>query len=135
MNEKSSPPSESIAPHPYPVMAASGLDEISLPSLPGSFQAVEQFHAKDFGRHVAGAIERSLSGSPYKSMGPQQDAPQTLKHYIASAKGASLLDSGAVAHLKRLAKEFQAARDQRQFFTQTVRPFLLGLKPSQRSQP
>ena len=115
----------------YPSLAKSGHIEIEVPSLPGSPRPTEMLHARDFGGHVAGKIEASLKGNPYKS-GPQQNPAQTFNHYIAVAKGAKLVDEGTLDYGGRLARQFDRAADQGAFFKRTIRPFLNGLKPERR---
>jgi hypothetical protein len=116
----------------YPSLAQSGHVEIELPSLPGSPVPTERLHARDFGRHVAEAVERSVKGNPYPNSGPQQGPAEVLGHYIATARGSKLLDRGTLEYAGRLAKEFaaQKAEDQQKYFESMVRPYLLSLKPT-----
>ena len=117
----------------YPSLAASGRVEVELPSLPGSPRPTEMLHARDFGGHVAGKIEASLKGNPYKS-GPQQNPAQTFRHYLASAQGARLLDNGSMNRMEALARQFDKAADQRDFFNRTIRPYLNSLRPERRQK-
>src|ERR1700761_3486614 len=56
----------------YASASASGHIEVELPSLPGSPNAVERLHARDFGPHVVSRIEASMSRQGYLRSGPQQ---------------------------------------------------------------
>ena len=118
----------------YPSLAQSGHVEIELPSLPGSPRPTEMLHARDFGPHVAGAVERSMRGNPYPKSGPQQNAAQTFRHYLAVARGSQLLDNGSTNRMEALAKQFDREPDQGAFFKRTIRPFLNGLKPERREK-
>ena len=62
----------------YASAAAEGRVEIELPSLPGSPNSVERLHAVDFGAHVAGKIESSMTQQGYIKSGPQQTGPQVF---------------------------------------------------------
>ena len=117
----------------YPSLAKSGHIEIEVPSLAGSPRPTEMLHARDFGGHVAGKIEASLKGNPYKS-GPQQNPAQTFRHYLASAQGARLLDNGSMNRMEALARQFDKAADQRDFFNRTIRPYLNSLRPERRQK-
>ena len=118
----------------YPSLAQSGHVEIELPSLPGSIHATERLHARDFGPHVAGRIEASLRGNPYLRSGPQQSPAEVLGHYVATARGAKLLDGQTLDYMARLSKEFAAEKGEHRqtYFETMVRPFLIGLKPERR---
>jgi hypothetical protein len=118
----------------YPSAAASGHVEVELPSLPGSPYPTERLHARDFGRHVAGKIESTLKRNPYLKSGPQQSPAEVLGHYVATARGAKLMDEKTLAYMGRLSKEFAAEKgESRQtYFESMVRPFLNGLKPERR---
>ena len=115
----------------YPSLAQSGHVEIELPSLPGSPRPTEMLHASALGPRVAEAVERAVRGNPYKS-GPQQNPAQTFRHYLASARGAQLLDERTLNRMEALAKQFDREPDQGAFFKRTIRPFLNGLKPERR---
>ena len=112
--------------------AASGHIEIELPSLPGSPNGTERLHAKDFGPMVAGKIESAMSRNPYLKSGPQQGPAEVLAHYIAAAKGYSLMDAATLQRWERLADDFQREPEQAEFFNRVVRPSLLGLEPKRR---
>jgi hypothetical protein len=116
----------------YPSASESGHVEIELPALPGSPNAVERLHARDFGVHVAGKIESSMQRQPYLRSGPQQSPPQIFRHYTAVAKGAGLMDSGALKRMEQLASEFASEPDSREYFAQVVKPYLLSLSPKRR---
>jgi hypothetical protein len=115
----------------YPSAAASGHVEVELPSLPGSPHPTERLHTRDFGPHVAGAVERSIRGNPYKS-GPQQSPAQTFNHYIAVARGSKLVDNVSINRMEALAQQFDLSTDRQGFFSREIRPFLLTLKPERR---
>jgi hypothetical protein len=116
----------------YPSLAKSGTVEIELPSLPGSPRPTEMLHVKDFGRHVAGAVERSLKGNPYPKSGPKQSPAEVLGHYVGTARGARLLDKASLARLERLSKEFagEQGEDRQKYFETMIRPYLISLTPS-----
>jgi hypothetical protein len=116
----------------YPSAAESGHVELELPALPGSTNAVERLHVRDFGVHVAAKVESSMKQNPYLKSGPQQGPAQVLKHYLAVAKGASLMDEGALKRMETLAQDFEREPEQEEFFKQLIRPYLHGLKPGKR---
>ena len=116
----------------YEHAAASGHVEVYLPSLPGSAFAQERLLVKDFGTFVAGKIGSSMTRQPYLTSGPQQDPAQTFRHYVACAKGASLMNADAIRRMETLAKEFAAEPDRAEFYSMVVRPYLLGLSPKRR---
>ena len=116
----------------YPSLAQSGHVEIELPSLPGSPNRTERMHAVDFGPHVVGRIEASMNRQGYMRSGPQQTAAQTFRHYVAVAKGAGLVDSGAIGRMEKMAGEFEAEPNQQNYFDLVVKPYLHGLKPTKR---
>jgi hypothetical protein len=92
----------------YPSAAASGHIEVELPTLPGSTNAVERLHARDFGPHVVSRIEASMNRQGYLRSGPQQGPTEVLAHYVAAARGTKLLDGGTLEYLGRISKEFAA---------------------------
>jgi hypothetical protein len=116
----------------YPSAAESGHVEIELPTLPGSPDPVERLHARDFGVHVAGKIENAMKQNPYLRSGPQQGPPQVLRHYNAVAKGAELMDAGALNRMEQLAGEFEAEPEREKYFQQVLRPWLNSLSPKRR---
>lgn len=116
----------------YPSAAETGHTEVWLPTLPGSPTTVERMLTKDFGAVVMGHIENAFNRQGYLRSGPQQTGPQVLKHYVAVAKGASLMDSAALGRMELLASEFEAEPEQREYFAMVVRPYLLSLSPKRR---
>ena len=116
----------------YASAAATGHIEIELPSLPGSPGATERLHVKDFGPHVAGKIEASMKQAGYLRSGPQQTAPQVFAHYVACARGASLMDPPSLKRMESLGREFSDEPEQRQYFEMVVKPYLLDLAPKRR---
>ena len=116
----------------YRTGAASGHVEVILPSLPGSAFAEERLHVKDFGAHVAGKIESSMKRQGYLRSGPQQSAPQVLRHYVASARGAKLMDEGGLKQMETLAGEFAAEPDRAEFYSMVGKPYQHGLTPKRR---
>ena len=116
----------------YPSAAASGHVEVALPSLPGSPRTEERLLARDFGVFVSSKIESSINRQPYMRIGPTQSPQQVLRHYVACARGANLMDAGGIRAMEILAEQFAAERDQKPFFEKTVRPWLHGLKPKKR---
>jgi hypothetical protein len=118
----------------YESAASSGHTEVVLPALPGSPNGEERLLARDFGAHVAGKIESSITRNPYLKSGPQQSPAQVFAHYTAVARGASLMDEGALKRMEQLGVEFRQEPEQEEFFAQVIRPYLLSLSP-QRRQP
>jgi len=118
----------------YASAAASGHIEIELPALPGSPNPTERLHARDFGPHVVGQLESSLKRQPYMKSGPQQSPAGVLRHYVAVARGASLMDSATINRMESLAANFEKEPDQAEYFSQVVRPYLLSLTPKRRQQ-
>jgi hypothetical protein len=116
----------------YDSAAAEGRVEIELPALPNSPTTTETLHAVNFGPHVASRIEASMERNPYLKSGPQQSPPQTFAHYVAVAKGAGLLDAGALKRAETLSKEFAGEADQKEYYEMVVRPWLHGLTPKRR---
>jgi len=120
----------------YPSMAAQGMVEVELPSLPGSPNPTERLHARDFGRHVIGKIESAMKRSPYIRTGAVQSPAEVLEHYSAVATGSKLLHPEATARMSRLSKEWKAEPDKSKqtYFETMVAPFLNGLQPQRRDR-
>jgi hypothetical protein len=116
----------------YGSVAESGHVEIELPSLPGSPNTRERLHVRDFGAFVAGKIESSMNRQGYLKSGPQQRPHQVFRHYTAAAKGAGLMDQAALGRMAELVGEFEREPDQKEFFAQVIRPYLLTLSPKRR---
>jgi hypothetical protein len=116
----------------YPSAAGSGHSEIELPALPGSPNPTERLLVRDFGVHVAAKIESSMTRQGYIKSGPQQSPAATFRHYVACAKGASLMDSGALKRMEQLAVEFQQEPEEREYFEMVLRPYLQSLTPKRR---
>jgi hypothetical protein len=120
----------------YASGASSGHIEVELPSLPGSPNATERLLARDFGPHVAGRIEASMSKQGYLKSGPQQSGPEVLGHFTAVAKGSKLVHSEAINQMERLAKEFrtQPVKDRETYYRTMIQPFLNSLAPQRRQK-
>lgn len=116
----------------YASAAASGHVEIKLPSLPGSPNPTERMLARDFGNFVIGKVEAAQNRQPYMTSGPTQTPAETLGHYVASARGAKLLDANTQATLDKLCHKFSEANDPTAFYNEEVKPFLRGLQPKRR---
>ncbi len=117
----------------YASAAESGHVEIELPALPGAPNETERLLAKDFGQHVIGKIEASFNRQGYLTSGAQQTPPQVFRHYCAVARGAGLMDAGAIRRMEGLAKEFEeAGEDEREFFRRVVKDYLGALSPKRR---
>ena len=116
----------------YPSAAKSGHVEIMVPSLPGSPRETETLHARDFGVHVIAKIESSFKRNPYLKSGPQQRPSEVFAHYLASAKGAQLMDSATIGRMERLAKEFETEPDREGYFRDVLKPWLRSLSPKRR---
>src|SRR5271157_684188 len=115
----------------YDDASETGHVEIELPSLPGSYTPTERLHVREFGVHVAGKIESFMNQPGYLSA-PGQNAAQVFKHYTAVARGANLMDGAALGRMEALAKEFEAEPEQREYFSQVVKPYLNTLTPRRR---
>lgn len=120
----------------YASASATGYVEVELPSLPGSPNAVERLHARDFGPHVVGRIEASMNRPGYLRSGPQQSPAEVLGHYVATARGSKLLDDSTLEYMGRLSKEFagQKGESRQTYFETMVRPYLLSLTPKRRQK-
>jgi len=118
----------------YASASATGYVEVELPSLPGSPNAVERLHARDFGPHVVGRIEASMNRPGYLRSGPQQNPAVVLAHYVATARGSKLLDERTLDYMGRLSKEFtgQKGESRQTYYTTMIRPYLLSLTPKRR---
>jgi hypothetical protein len=116
----------------HPSASSSGHVEIELPTLPGSPNPTERLHARNFGTHVASKVESSFTRQPYLRSGPCCGPVEVFRHYVAAAKGASLMDKTAIRQMERLAADFEADPN-RQFFEETVRPHFNGLTPERRN--
>jgi hypothetical protein len=116
----------------YPSAAESGFVEVELPALPGSPNAVERLHARDFGVHVVGKIESSVKRNPYLTKsGPQQSPAQVFRHYVSCAEGSGLLDKASLGRMEQVAAGFEEDPT-REYFEEVVRPYLLSLSPQRR---
>lgn len=116
----------------YTGASAEGRIEIMIPALPGAPRETETLKARDFGPHVVSRVEASMNRQGYLRSGPQQTGPQTFAHFVACAKGAELLDAGALLRAETLSKEFSSEANQREYFEQVIRPWLHGLTPGKR---
>ena len=118
----------------YASAAASGFVEVVLPAAHGPNSEV-RMHVRDFGRHVATEIERSLRPNMYPVSSPRRSATETFRHYVGAAKGASLMDAGALKRMGDLAKEFEeVGPDRQEYFEQVLKPYLHGLTPERRQK-
>ncbi|HUZ47329.1 MAG TPA: hypothetical protein VMW54_11905 [Terriglobia bacterium] len=116
----------------YASGAAEGRVEIEVPGLAGSPNAVERLHVADFGPFVVGKLEASMNRQGYLRSGPQQRPSAVFRHYTGTVKGYGLMDGGAIARMEELAREFEEEPDQREYFEQVLRPYLLSLTPKKR---
>ena len=112
----------------YPSGSSSGYVEVELPSLPGSINPTERLHMRDFGGHLAAKLESAMNTGYLRKQSPAQ----VFKHYAAVARGASLMDEGALKRMDDLASEFEKEPEKQQFFEMVVRPYLLTLAPRRR---
>jgi hypothetical protein len=104
----------------YPTSAATGYVEIELPT--------ERLHARDFGGLVVGKLESAMN-TGYLT---RQSPAQVFRHYAAVARGASLMDEGALKRMDDLARDFDAEPEKQQYFEMVVRPWLHSLAPKRR---
>ena len=120
----------------YGTAAAEGRIEIELPSLPGSPNATERMHTRQFGVHVLSQTESAFRRQPYMTTGPTQSPAQVLKHYAAVARGAELADRATLKRMDEIAAEFSKMPNKpeqaRAYFAEVVKPFLLSLSPGKR---
>jgi hypothetical protein len=117
----------------YDSASAEGFVETELPSLPGSPNATERLHVRDFGPHVIAKIEAAMQRQPYLTKaGPTQSPSQVFAHYTAVARGAKLMDAAAISRMEVLAKEFSQESEQSEYLSQVLRPYLLALSPARR---
>lgn len=119
----------------YRGAAEEGFTEVELPSLPGSPNAVERLHARDFGAHVIARVESAMSGNRYLKSGPQLTATQVFRHFIGGAQGVGLVDSRTARHFEELAEAFEDKGGSREFFEEVLKPYLFNLSPTRRGQP
>jgi hypothetical protein len=84
----------------YPTSARTGYVEVELPSLPGSLNATERLHARDFGSHVIAKLESAMQCTYLRKQSPTQ----VFRHYIGCAQGSGLLDSGAIGRMEQIAQ-------------------------------
>ncbi len=112
----------------YPSAASTGYVEIELPTLPGSPNPTERLHIRDFGGHVTAKLESAMNTGYLR----QQSPAQVFKHYVAVAKGASLMDEQALKRMETLASEFESEPEKQQYFEMVVRPYLVTLQPKRR---
>jgi hypothetical protein len=116
----------------YATGAQSGHVEIIVPALPGGPNGEERLLARNFGEHVISRIEASMKQPGYLKSGPQQTAPQVFAHYCAVAKGASLMDAGALRRMEGLSKDFSTEPEQAAFYEMVIKPYLRELAPKRR---
>ena len=112
----------------YPSGLAEGYEEIEVPSLPGSLNATERLHMRDFGGRVASKIESSMKTGYLRKQGPTE----VLRHYAAVARGAELIDAPALERLDALSSEFEKEPERDEYYKQVVRPWLHSLKARRR---
>jgi len=112
--------------------AATGHVPIAIPSLPGSPRETESLLARNFGQHVISKIEGAMSRQDYMTSGATQGPSEIFRHYLASARGAELLDKATLARMAGLAKEFEEEPDREEFFRQVLKPWLGSLTPKRR---
>lgn len=115
----------------YPSAAATGHVEIVLPAAHGP-NGEERMLVKDFGRHVAREVSRSLAPNPYPVTSPRRTATDTFRHYVGAAKGASLLDEEGTKQMTKMAAEFEAARNPQEYFDQVIKPYMMSMSPRRR---
>lgn len=108
--------------------SAAGYVEVELPTLPGSPNPTERLHLRDFGGVVVEKIESAMQCTYLTKQSPAQ----VFRHYATVAKGASLMDEGALKRMETLAQDFEREPEQEEFFKQVIRPYLHGLKPGKR---
>jgi hypothetical protein len=116
----------------YPSAASTGHVEIEIPSLPGSPNATERLHVRDFGEVVLGKIEASMNRQGYMETGPTQRPHEVFNHYVSVARGAQLMDKGTLSRMADIAHEFQNEPEQGEYFKQVLTPYLRNLKPKKR---
>jgi hypothetical protein len=117
----------------YSGAADSGFVPVTIPSLPGSPRETETLLMRDLGQHIITKIESRMAAQGYMTSGAVQDPPAIFKHYLAVARGAQLLDAGALSRWEKLAKQYSEEGDQREFFQMVLKPWLGSLTPKRRA--
>ena len=112
----------------YPTSARTGFEEIELPTPPGSLNPTERLHIRDFGGHVAAKLESAMNTGYLRKQSPAQ----VFRHYAAVARGASLMDEGALKRMDDLASEFEKEPERDEYYKQVLRPWLHSLAPRRR---
>jgi len=112
----------------YPAQLKEGFEETEIPAPPGSLNATERLHMKDFGGMVISKIESSMNTRYLRKHSPAQ----VFRHYATVAKGSELMDIGAIGRMEEIAKEFEQTPMKAEYYEMVVRPWLLTLAPKRR---
>ncbi len=116
----------------YDSASASGHIPIEIPSLPGSPNATETLHARNFPEHIIGKMEAAFKKPNYLKSGAQQSPSQVFAHYCAVARGASLVDAATLKRMTEVSKEFSGEAEPEAYFREVLAPYLRSLSPERR---
>jgi|SRR5665213_481950 hypothetical protein len=110
----------------YPSLSNQGLVTVEFP-LPNTngMEKTEKILARNVGAHISTQVERSFRISP-------DEASATLNWYTGVCQGTDLLDSGSLAHMAKLSRQFASASDPAEFYVTNVEPFLVSLTSRRR---
>lgn len=113
----------------YPSMAATGLVEVELPSVPGGPWPTEKLHARDIPALIISRVERALE--PRFKYLHEAAGEVVLGHYVGALQGADLVDKPTSRALDKLVADFSHldAREQPKYFEEKIAPFIAGLRP------
>jgi len=119
----------------YPSAEIAGMIRIQIPlKNPEPFKETESILACNFGLHVTHRVEaefQKLKGIQYRGFKPS-DPVTTLAHYAGAARGLELLEEKTISQLESLSRKMSSSSDPEKFFKETVRPFLINLRPGRR---
>ena len=119
----------------YPSAAHVGMVSVEIPlKNPDSFRKTESILACNFGQHVVAKTEsefKKLHAIQYRGFKPS-DPAATFAHYTGAARGLGILEEKTVSQMERLSRQLAVAGDPEKFFAETVRPFLVNLRPGRR---
>jgi hypothetical protein len=112
-----------------------GMILVELPQRKPDPWTSEKIFVRDFGPHVTRRVEAEFANLKtminYNNTKPHEPA-STFAHYTGVAKGLGLLDARNMTHMERLARRLAESTEPEKFFNESVRPFLLSLRPGRR---
>ena len=107
-------------------LAREGLSRVTFPGRPGKDSLgldrpdEESMLVRGIPDHIIKQIESSFRTSG-------REAVLSFGHYVGAIQGLELMDSKGIAHLKKLAHGFAEADNPREFFAESIQPFLKNL--------